>query len=546
MKNKKSEKKKAAANILRFCLAWTIAAGMAAVTGCGGSPAEKRAPAVKTEASQAGETSLEAAGEHHLNVALFWVSTTLDPADGYNGWVLSRIGAGETLLRLDMDARLEACLADSWEQADANTWVFHIREGVTFSNGKPVDGKACMDSIQRAFDLNDRAMEYFLLESMTADGQTLTIRTKEPSGAVLNNLCEPLFTIVDVSGGEAGDSEECLDTAPVCTGPYIVSAFTPEAKVELVKNDRYWDGEPGLDRITINQVADSDSRVMAMQSGEADLTTTIDNTNLALFSDESRYTVCETIGPRTNVVYMNNKTGFLSDPVIRQAVSFGADRGTYAELIGGEMGVGLYSTALACGQDITDTYAWDPEGARRLLDESGYVDTDGDGIREKEGQNILLRYYLAADHGSSDASIIAQAIQSDMQKIGIGVELVQTENLSDIKSSRSFDLCSANDSTAPTADPEVFLLLHYLTGASANYGEYSNEAVDQMIRRLQTTFDPDERQALARDISQKILDDAACLYVSYIKGNTVTASRVKNAEQFPIDYYIITKDITIE
>ncbi|MDO4329507.1 MAG: ABC transporter substrate-binding protein [Lachnospiraceae bacterium] len=534
---------------LRSCLALAAAAGMAVLGACGSSD------------STAGTDSSASEGGRHLNVALFWISTTLDPADGYNGWVLSRIGAGETLLRLDMDASLEPCLADSWEQADENTWVFHIRDGVTFSNGKPVDAKACMDGIQRAFDLNDRAEEYFQLESMTAEGQTLTIRTKEPSGAVLNNLCEPLFTIVDVhaeesgAGGEASGEkaeeasargEKLLDTAPVCTGPYIVSSFAPESKVELVKNEHYWDGEPGLDTITINQVADSDSRVMAMQSGEADLTTTIDNTSLALFSDESQYTIYETIGPRANVVYMNNKSGFLSDLVIRQAVSYGADRRTYAELIGGEMGVGLYSTALPCGQDITDTYAWNPEAAEQLLDAAGYVDTDGDGIREKDGQNIVLQYYLSADHGSSDATIIAQAIQSDVQKVGIGMELVQTENLSDIKSSHSFDLCSANDSTAPTADPEVFLLLHYLTGASANYGEYSNSEVDQMIRQLQTVFEPEERQKLAHEISQRILDDAACLYISYIKGNTVTASRVKNAKQFPIDYYIITKDITIE
>ncbi|MDO5552044.1 MAG: ABC transporter substrate-binding protein, partial [Lachnospiraceae bacterium] len=552
-KNRNCNRKK---NFLKACLALAAAVGMAAITACGNVSSSSG-----SSASAAGPDSSAPEGSRHLNVALFWVSTTLDPADGYNGWVLSRIGAGETLLRLDMNASLEPCLADSWEQTDENTWVFHIREDVTFSNGKPVDAKACMDSIQRAFDLNDRAEEYFRLDRMTAEGQTLTIRTKEPSGAVLNNLCEPLFTIVDVnpdveaSGGDVSGNQEdgndveremLLDTAPGCTGPYIIRSFAPESKVELVKNEHYWDGEPGLDTITINQVADSDSRVMAMQSGEADLTTTIDNTSLALFSDESRYTIYETIGPRTNVVYMNNKSGFLSDPAIRQAVSYGVDRRTYAELIGGEPGVGLYSTALPCGRDITDTYAWNPEAAEQLLDGAGYADTDGDGIREKDGQNIVLQYYLSADHGSSDAAIIAQAIQSDVQKIGIGMELVQTENLSDIKSSHSFDLCSANDSTAPTADPEVFLLLHYLTGASANYGEYSNGEVDQMIRQLQTVFGPQERQKLAHEISQKILDDAACLYISYIKGNTVTASRVKNARQFPIDYYIITKDITVE
>ncbi len=521
-----------------MCAAVALVLSLAVLTGCGG---EKRTDESSGNESRDTEDGAAHTGDKHLNVALFWVSATLDPAKDYDGWVLSRIGAGETLLRLDENARPKPCLADTWEQTDDNTWVFHIRDGVTFSNGKAVDAQACKSAIERAFELNERAEEYFLLEAVEAEGQKLTIMTARPSGAVLNNLCEPLFTIVDTDA-----EEQDMDRAPVCTGPYVVESFEPEVSVNLVKNENYWDGPVGLDTITVRQVADSDSRVMAMESGEADLTTTIDNMNLALFQDETRYSVYETIGPRTNVVYMNNGTGFLKDQAIRQALLYGTDRQTYADLIDGEKAVGLYSTALACGRDLTDTYGWDQEKAKALLDEHGYVDTDGDGIREKEGQNIILKYYLSADHGSSDAALIAQAVQADAAKIGIGIELVQAENLAQIKSSHSFDLCSANDSTAPTGDPEVFLSLHYLTGASANYGEYSNEEADRMIRELQSVFDEDERQSLAREISQKILDDGACLYISYIYGNTVTSSRVKHARQFPIDYYIITKDITIE
>lgn len=523
---------------------------LAFLTGCGSSNGKQGGGdginGQNTEIGVSGDQGAakgegSGSGGKHLNVALFWVSTTLDPADGYDGWVLSRIGVGETLLRLDENAQLKPCLAESWEQEDENTWVFHIRKGVTFSNGKAVDAQACKKAIERAFEINDRAGEYFVLDSVEANGQVLTIKTAKPSGAVLNNLCEPLFTIVDTDV-----EEQVMDTAPVCTGPYVVESFSPEVSVELVRNEDYWDGPAGLDTIMVRQVEDSDSRVMAMQSGEADLTTTIDNMNLVLFQDEEKYSVYEAIGPRTNVVYMNNKTGFLSDPVIRQALSYGADRQTYAQLIDGEKAVGLYSTALVCGQDLTDTYAWDQGKAAELLDEHGYADTDGDGVREKDGQNIVLKYYLSADHGSGDAALIAQAIQADAARIGLGMELVQTENLAEVKQSHGFDLCSANDSTAPTADPEVFLALHYVTGASANYGEYSNEEVDRMIGRLQSVFDVNERQYLARDISQKILDDAACIYVSYIYGNTVTSSKVKNARQFPIDYYIITKDITVE
>ena len=514
--------KRISAAILSACLA------AAAFTGCSGGTAAE--PTVSTTA-----TSSDV-----LRVAMFWVSTTLDPADGYNGWVLSRIGAGETLVRLDENAELTGCIAESWEQPDENTWVFQIREGVTFSNGTPVDAAACKAAIERAFAENTRAEEYFVPASIEADGMTLTIRTETPTGALAHNLAEPLFTIVDTSV-----DEETMDTAPVTTGPYQVAEFTSEMSVELVRNDSYWDGIPGVSGVSVYSVPDSESRVLAMQAGEADLTTTIDNTSLQLFADESQYTVYEALTPRVNVVYYNNGSDLLSDIRMRQAVSYAADKDTYASLIGCAPATGLYSTALACGQDVADAYPHDPEAAAEILDSLGYLDTDGDGIREKDGENIVFRYVIAADHGSSDSALIAQALQADLQEVGLGCELIQTENMADIRAAGEYDFCSANDSTAPTADPEVFLFQHYYTGGSSNYQNYSNPAVDSLIDTLAATFDPDERQSVAREASEQILQDAGSLYVGYIYGNTVVGSRVQGAKQFPIDYYIVTKDITL-
>mgnify|MGYP002797857779 FL=1 len=517
-----------------------ICAGLAAgmLGGCGNAAKTASEETTSADTQSQENTQQDAA---HLNVAMFWVSTSLDPADGYDGWVLSRIGAGETLVKLDENAEAVPCLAESWEQTDDYTWVFQIREGVTFSNGNPVDAQACMNAIQRAFDLNSRSSEYFQLDSMEADGQTLTIHTTQPTGAIVNNLCEPLFTIVDTSV-----DEQMMDTAPVCTGPYVIDTFLPETEVTLVCNDDYWDGTPGLDSISVFSVPDSDSRVLAMQSGEADLTITIDNSNLALFADESQYNVYETIGPRTNVVYYNNARPLLDEKEFRQAISMAVDKDTYAELIGCAPATGLYSTALVCGQQVEDIYPYDPQQAGEILDSLGYLDTDGDGQREADGKNIQLQYYIAADHGSADSTIIAQAVQSDLIKVGINVQLIQTENMSDVRASGNYDFCSANDSTAPTADPEIFLVQHYLTGGSSNYQNYSNPEVDQLIEALASTFDPDQRQQQAGDISRKILEDAGSLYIGYIYGNTVTSSRVSGAVQFPIDYYIITKDITIK
>ena len=482
--------------------------------------------------------------EKHLEVSTFWLTADLDAAHSYTGWVCTRIGVGETLIKLDDDVKLQPWVADSWENVDELTWKLHIREGITFHNGKPVDAEAARASIQYAYDNNDRADTYLKLDHMEAEGQDLTIVTREPNAALIFNLVEPLFCIFDV---DAEDKNNC----PQGTGPYKVVGFEPQARVYLEKNESYWDGEPGLDTITVSQIADSEARAMALQSGETEMSVTIDNTSLSLFDSED-YNVSVVIGERTNVVYMNNARPFLKDVTLRQAISWGINREAYSGIIGGEPATGLFPSSLPYRGDQLNAYTFDPEKANQILDDAGYVDTDGDGIREMDGQNIHLEYYMAASHGSSDAELLAQAIQADLANIGIEVELKMAENLSDVIASGDFDMSSDNSNTAPTGDAQYFLSVRYSsayggTGSdhSGNTGRYSNPKMDELLEQFDVTFDAEARYDLARDAAQLLLDDAAALYVTYVAMDTVSRSYVAGAEQPTVDYYRITKDLTI-
>ena len=164
----------------------------------------------------------------------------------------------------------------------------------------------------------------------------------------------------------------------------------------------------------------------------------------------------------------------------------------------------------------------------------------------ENGQEIILNYYESADHGSADANIIAQSMQSEAKKIGIKIKLNQVENVNDIKAAGTFDLCSANDSSAPTGDPETFIQQRYLSTGSSNTGRYKNANLDNLIQQFSTIYDLKQRQQLAIQASEMILDDAANIYVSYVPLNTVTSSKVKGAICHPVDYYMITKDIDLK
>ena len=95
-------------------------------------------------------------GESHLNVAMFMWMEGLDPAIGWNGWTTMRCGIGETLLTADENMDVVPCLADSWEQTDETTYVFHIRQGVKFSNGNDMTPETVKASIERTAEMNSR------------------------------------------------------------------------------------------------------------------------------------------------------------------------------------------------------------------------------------------------------------------------------------------------------------------------------------------------------------------------------------------------------
>lgn len=509
-----------------------------ALTGCGSNTGNNENSTVENDA--------DSISGNHINVAFFWLTPNLDPAVDYTGWVTSRLGVGESLVKLNDNLELEDCVADTWENVDETTWTFHIRDGITFSNGTAVTAEAAKASIERAVSMNDRAAEYLKIASMEADGQTLTIKTTEPNAALLNNMVEPVFNIIDVT-----QSEEVIQTAPVGTGPYVVTDFSSEQMVELAKNENYWGGDVGLDTITVTQIADANARAMALQSGEIDVTNTIDNTSCTIFTSSDDYNVSSIISPRVNVTYMNHaETSPLSDIELRKAVSYAVDREAYANLIGGSAAHSAYSDATPFGNETITALSYDFDKAVAILEAAGYVDINGDEYREKpDGSELKLRYLQAADHGSADSAILAQAVQADLKKVGINMEILAVENLSDYQTTGDFDFYTANDNSAPTGDPQLWLETMYTglgTSGKKNLTSFQNDEIDEIVRKMDSTFDTEERYKLAAEASQILNDEAANLFLTNSYLNMVSAAKVKNAVQPVCDYYFITKDITVE
>ena len=115
----------------------------------------------------------------------------INPHNAYSGWACIRYGVGETLFRYSDAMELEPWLAESWEQADADTWVITLRDTVYFTSGRKMDGQAVKECLEHLIQVHSRARSDLMIRSIEADGQTVTIRTKEPKPALLNYLSDP-------------------------------------------------------------------------------------------------------------------------------------------------------------------------------------------------------------------------------------------------------------------------------------------------------------------------------------------------------------------
>ncbi len=485
-------------------------------------------------------TFAEEAEPSHITAALSYMEPGLDPANGYYGWVTVRMGVTECLVKLDDEVKVENWLAESVTNIDELTWEVVLKDGITFSNGNVVDAEAVKACYERTLSLSSMAADYLKVDTIEADGLTLTFTTTEPNAAFKNNLCDPVFSVYDTSL-----SDDEINNGVVGTGPFVVSEFEPEASAELVKNENYWGGSVGLDTVSVVYISDAEARQNAIQSGELDITSNIDKVTSALFTDNENFNVYENNSLRVYTARINAKeVSPMSDVELRRGVAYAINREAYAGLIGGSAAHSFYSDATPFGNDKIDAITYDVDKANQILDDAGYVDADGDGMRDrKDGSELNLVFLIKGSFGSNDASTLASAIQSDLKNVGINVTIGSMESAGHGEPDTYWDMYTVQNNTAITGDPQAYLEATY---SSENAIGYQSPEIDAFIDQLNSTFDTEERYEIAAQVSQHMNDNAADLYLTNGYYITVTSARLKNAFQPVCDYYYLTADMYVE
>lgn len=497
------------------------------LTGCGGSEETAQETASEEKVFRYGTTAY----------GVEMGNTGLNPHTDYSGWSTVRYGVGETLFKFNENMELEPWLAEGYEQVDEYTVKITLKDGITFSSGRALDGQAVKECLEDLITVHDRAPGDLKIKEITADGLNVTITSEEKVPALLNYLSDPYGAIIDMEFGVTEDKNVAG------TGPFIATAVS-DTEISLEKNPNYWGGEVKMDQVVVKEIVDGDTLTMAMQAGEIDAVQGLPYASLALFQDESAYKISSVETSRAFFAQMNYDTPALQDDNVRKAIAMGIDKeGFTTNLLSGNgtPAKGPFPSSFTFGDDQVEAAEYNPEAAKKLLEESGWKDTDGDGFVDKDGKNLVIRWLTYP--GRQELPLLAESAQATLKEIGIDVQVNNTQNQYDFLEKGEWDIYASAFVAAPTGDPEYFFTTHCLSESARNRGKYYNETIETLAEELHAEFDTAKRSELAVQMQQEMLDDNGFVFVSHLKMSFVMKANVVGFEAHPSDYYEITADL---
>lgn len=506
-----------------------LIAGLMLVTaGCGGGdkPAEKK---------------------EILKVGVSNFADNLEPTNHAIGWAVVRYGLGECLVKFDKQMNIVPWLAESWKVSDDKlTWTFQISDKAKFSNGNKVTAAACQASIERAITKSVEAKNWANIASIKAEGQTLTITTNQPMSGLPGVMGDPFFVILDTTVTDRDYGKQ----GPICTGPYTVRSFSRD-KTVMDANPNYWDGVVPFKTVDITSIDDPNTRAMALQKGDIDVAVNIAFGDMDLFRGKSDFRISEVASIRDVLARINVREGrVLADKKVRQALLSSLDRESYCNVL-------LKKTFIPGGpamppsldfgfSELKDPNGYNVERAKQLLAEAGWKDTDGDGILEKDGKPLAIKFTYYSSR--AELPMFVEAAQADAAKVGIKIipENMDYGAVDGIGVRGDFDLLISNIMTEQAGSPLNFITMYWksnIDGKNPQNGSgYSNPRFDALADQFAAEFDAGKRKQILIEMQKILLEDAATIIFGYPTTNIVSRKDIANADIQTCDYYWLTKD----
>lgn len=468
-----------------------------------------------------------------------------DPAKGYNGWYTGEAGITETLFNLDFNMRLDPCLAKGIDGTDSGSWRLRLRKGVSFHNGTPLTAEVVRKSLTRFMDpespvFNKRLQQLLDIKQIRVeDDHTLEIQTHNPNASLPYDLTLPgtAITVPSRNGKTI-----------VGTGPFLLEKVFPKEKIVVSSFNDYWRGRPGIDRVQLNILSDPAARMLAFESGRADLAIHFPESDAERLKAKKDVSIIHAPTTRLCFLFVRTVDGPLSDPLVRKALNYAINReeivNTVLHGVGGEVAGSVFPGVLPWHHEGISPYPYDPARALALLEQAGIKDTDGDGILEREGRPFRLNIWTY--EGRSSLRPTLELIQTQLQSIGILTRMRVTKrgspiNLAMRRGEVHLNLQMWN--VAPHGDPDYFVSHVFTTEALSNIMGYRNSELDALAKKGKASFDIKERQRIYRKIQEILYKDSPVISLFYKHAVCAVRRGVKGYKIHPAERAIVTHRI---
>lgn len=438
---------------------------------------------------------------------------------------LSRWSMAETLIRLDANSDPQPFLATEWEQLDARTWRFVIRDGVAFHDGSELTANDVVNSLTAA---TQAAPKPRILDGVNmtieADGDNAVIvRTEREDPLIPNRLSSPQLAIL---AAKAYGDDGRVNPIEAGTGPFVLKEINGTTSARLDRFDDYW-GEPAaVAGIDADYVPDGTARGAALRTGAADVVEAIPVSQVALLDPEL---VHEVPMPRTNTLYLNTETGPMSDPGLRAAVREAIDRPAIVNTVyegRADIAEGLLGPALAWASDF-----------RTALE-------DRTEPSEPNGTEITLATFT----DRAELPEVAVLLEQQLTRAGFTVnqEVREYAHIEADALAGQFDAFILSRATVlDSGDPVAYMFSDFACAGSFNIAQLCDPDVDEALANAAVLPTGDKRRQAIIDAEAAILRTDAAIPMLHERVIQGESARVSNAERDPRERVLITEKTTI-
>jgi peptide/nickel transport system substrate-binding protein len=430
-------------------------------------------------------------------------------------------------------------LAESWEgSADGKRWTYKLRPNLKWSDGQPLTAEDI------AYTINRSREEEWLNHSATTGN--LTAKATAPDTLqVVSSVADPKLPTLDVyilpkHVWEAYDAKAITKfngQTDVGSGPFTLAEFKKGQFARFKANDSYYGGRPAIDEVVIRVFNNADAMVAALKRGEIDFVHDVPESAFLSLREDPDFVTVEGNQGSFDEFALNGGDGLkkghpaLSDPRVREAIARAIDKQTLVDRV--LRGLGTPADAISPSANPawipeipeSDRFTFDLDRANQILDDAGYKDTDGDGVREMPGGGQPLRMRYAVRSDSPRSAPTAEFISGWLRQIGIATtqKVYDDGQLTELIGKGDYDMFAWG--WTPFVDPEP-MLSYYTCGQVSQDPDdptnYYNDAnlcdrgYDRLYRQQKVELDGEKRMAIVHEMLTRFYKTAVyhALYTS--------------------------------